>query len=221
MIIWLYTDIYIYIYVCMYIYIIYDMYISICIILYNYIHNNDNDHENNDNSKYYTFIYIYVYTIIQYTYIQYRLLSTGVKRSMYIYMCVCLLSMRLLSWLELLWRTSTAIYCDLKRTQIISVLRYQTHSEASFRRNVCSIQFIEYYVRVVQVMTSWLVDASSLFMLLKEGATHFPSFSQPHSMIKCVYIYIHTQYTYWQYIYIISVTGLYLCSTAKVWEIFM
>ena len=69
--------------------------------MYNYIHHNDNDHENNDNSKYYTFIVIYVYTIIQYTYIQYRLLSTGVKWS--IYTCIySLLSMRLLSWLELL-----------------------------------------------------------------------------------------------------------------------
>lgn len=181
--------------------------------MYNYIHHNDNDHENNDNSKYYTFIVIYVYTIIQYTYIQYRLLSTGVKWS--IYTCIySLLSMRLLSWLELLWRTSTAVYCDLKRTQIISVVRYQTHSEASFRRNVCSIQFIEYYVRAVEVMTSWLVDASTLFMLLKEGATHFLSFLTAWSSV-----YIYTQYTYWLYIYTYILNfQIWLFSCLHLWD---
>jgi hypothetical protein len=140
------------------------------------------------------YMYIQLYSIRIYSTGFFQLESSGAYIYIYIY---SLLSVRLLSWLELLWRTSTAIYCDLTRTQIISLLRYQTHSEASFRRNVCSIQFIEYYVRVVEVMTSWLVDASTLFMLLKEGATHFLSFSQ-HD--KCVYIY--TQYTYWQYIYI-------------------
>jgi hypothetical protein len=159
------------------------------------------------------YMYIQLYSIRIYSTGFFQLESSGAYIYIYIY---SLLSVRLLSWLELLWRTSTAIYCDLTRTQIISLLRYQTHSEASFRRNVCSIQFIEYYVRVVEVMTSWLVDASTLFMLLKEGATHFLSFSQ-HD--KCVYIYIHNIHidNIYIYTYILNFQ-IWLFSCLHLWD---